>query len=54
MENFKGGDEPIYTINQVSQIKNLSKPTIRYYEDIGLLSEIKIIFACSLTIMLID
>ena len=41
MENFKRGDKPIYTINQVSQITNLSKPTIRYYEDIGLLSDIK-------------
>lgn len=41
MENFKRGDKPLYTINQVSQITNLSKPTIRYYEDIGLLSDIK-------------
>lgn len=41
MENFKHEDKPLYTINQVSQITNLSKPTIRYYEDIGLLSDIK-------------
>ncbi|ALB45248.1 MerR family transcriptional regulator [Clostridium beijerinckii] len=41
MEIFKSGDIPKYTINQVSQITNLSKPTIRYYEDIGLLSDIK-------------
>lgn len=40
MINFKYGTEPIYTINQVSQITHLSKPTIRYYEDIGLLSNI--------------
>jgi len=41
MEIFESGDIPKYTINQVSQITNLSKPTIRYYEDIGLLSDIK-------------
>ncbi|OOM70172.1 MerR family transcriptional regulator [Clostridium sp. BL-8] len=40
MINFKYGTEPIYTINQVSEITHLSKPTIRYYEDIGLLSNI--------------
>lgn len=40
MENFKYGTEPIYTINEVSQMTRLSKPTIRYYEDIGLLSNI--------------
>jgi DNA-binding transcriptional MerR regulator len=40
MTNFKYGTEPIYTINQVSQITHLSKPTIRYYEDIGLLSNV--------------
>ena len=40
MENFKYGTEPIYTIKQVSQMTHLSKPTIRYYEDIGLLSNI--------------
>jgi DNA-binding transcriptional MerR regulator len=41
MKNFNGGDKPLYTINQASQMANLSKPTIRYYEDIGLLSDIK-------------
>lgn len=41
MENFKRQDKPTYTINEVSQITNLSKPTIRYYEDIGLLSDIE-------------
>lgn len=40
-ENIKRGDKSIYTINQVSQMTNLSKPTIRYYENIGLLSDIK-------------
>lgn len=40
MINFKYGTEPIYTIDQVSKITHLSKPTIRYYEDIGLLSNI--------------
>ncbi len=40
MENFKYGTEPIYTINEVSQMTHLSKPTIRYYEEIGLLQDI--------------
>ena len=40
MENYKSGNEPIYTIDQVSKITNLSKPTIRYYEDIELLSNV--------------
>lgn len=40
MENFIYGSEPQYTINEVSKITNLSKPTIRYYEEIGLLRDI--------------
>lgn len=40
MENYKSGNEPIYTINQVSKMTNLSKPTIKYYEDIKLLSNV--------------
>jgi DNA-binding transcriptional MerR regulator len=40
MENFKNGSTPIYTINQASQMTLLSKPTVRYYEDIGLISNI--------------
>ncbi|WP_315070073.1 MerR family transcriptional regulator [uncultured Clostridium sp.] len=40
MENYKSGNEPIYTIDQISKITNLSKPTIRYYEDIELLSNV--------------
>lgn len=40
MENFIYGSEPKYTINEVSKITNLSRPTIRYYEDIGLLTEV--------------
>ncbi len=40
MENYKSGNEPIYTIDQVSKITNLSKPTIRYYEDIELLPNV--------------
>ncbi|AGF58719.1 DNA-binding transcriptional MerR regulator [Clostridium saccharoperbutylacetonicum] len=40
MENFIYGSEAKYTINEVSKITNLSKPTIRYYEDIGLLQNI--------------
>lgn len=40
MENFIYGTEPKYTINEVSKITNLSRPTIRYYEDIGLLKDI--------------
>ncbi|OCA99186.1 MULTISPECIES: MerR family transcriptional regulator [Clostridium] len=40
MENFIYGSDPKYTINEVSKITKLSKPTIRYYEDIGLLQGI--------------
>lgn len=40
MENLKHVTNPLYTINQVSQMTHLSKSTIRYYEDIGLISDI--------------
>lgn len=40
MEEFIYGTEPKYTIKEVSKITNLPKPTIRYYEDIGLLQDI--------------
>ncbi|WP_238860771.1 MerR family transcriptional regulator [Clostridium sp. YIM B02569] len=40
MENFIYGSDPKYTINEVSKITKLSKPTIRYYEDVGLLQGI--------------
>lgn len=36
MDEFRYGSEPRYTINEVSQMLRLPKPTIRYYEDIGL------------------
>lgn len=37
MEEFVYGREPKYSIKEVSKITTLPKPTIRYYEDIGLL-----------------
>ncbi|AHV97440.1 MerR family transcriptional regulator [Paenibacillus sabinae] len=40
MEEFIYGTEPKYSIKEVSKITNLPKPTIRYYEDIGLLQNI--------------
>lgn len=40
MEEFIYGTEAKYTIKEVAQITNLSKPTIRYYEEIGLLQNI--------------
>lgn len=40
MKDFIYGSEAKYTINEVSKITNLSKPTIRYYEDIELLQDI--------------
>jgi len=40
MEEFIYGTEAKYTIREVAQITNLSKPTIRYYEEIGLLQNI--------------
>lgn len=36
MAGFQYGTEPKYTINQVSKMLSISKPTIRYYEEIGL------------------
>ncbi|MGD8188474.1 MerR family transcriptional regulator [Brevibacillus ginsengisoli] len=40
MEEFIYGTEPKYSIKEVSKITNLPKPTIRYYEEIGLLQNI--------------
>jgi DNA-binding transcriptional MerR regulator len=40
MEEFIYGTEPKYPIKEVSKITNLPKPTIRYYEEIGLLQNI--------------
>jgi Predicted transcriptional regulators len=39
-KDFKDEAHPIYTIKQASQMAHLSKPTIRYYEEIGLISNI--------------
>ncbi|HBF39693.1 MAG TPA: MerR family transcriptional regulator [Firmicutes bacterium] len=40
MEEFIYGTEPKYSIKEVAQITSLSKSTIRYYEEIGLLQNI--------------
>ncbi|WP_141434489.1 MerR family transcriptional regulator [Bacillus sp. 03113] len=40
MEEFIYGTEPKYSIKEVSKITKLPKPTIRYYEEIGLLQNI--------------
>ncbi|SET12092.1 MerR family transcriptional regulator [Paenibacillus sp. NFR01] len=41
MDIFKYGAEPRYTIQEAAAILGLSKPTIRYYEEIGLLNEVQ-------------
>jgi DNA-binding transcriptional MerR regulator len=40
MEEFIYGTELKYSIKEVSKITKLPKPTIRYYEEIGLLQKI--------------